>query len=508
MTEKTMIFSVQQNTIFDWVENGFGNAIVIAVAGAGKTTTLVEAIKRMGDSRVALCAYNRKIADELKAKVFGQGRFVGTFHSFGFSAWRQVAKNVQVDDKKMWNILETEEFSKVPEIMHGFVVKLVGLAKNQAIGVLQSIADRDAWFDIVDHFDLDMELCQNGEVPENLEQLVSQGITVAQMALQASIKMALDVIDYDDMLYMPLQGKVKMWTYDWVLIDEAQDTNPARRCLAKKMLKPGGRLIAVGDPYQAIYGFTGADNDSLDIIKKEFNAKELPLTITYRCPKAVVRFVQQWVNHIEAADEAPEGTRSFVAMEDLQLESTFRPTDAVLCRNTKPLVELAYKLIAKRVPCHVEGREIGKGLVALAGRWKKIVNVRILAEKLEEYRQTQTQKLMSQGKELSAAGLNDKIDTLQIIINTLPQGSSVNDLKREIEKLFADDAQNLTLSTIHKSKGREWDRVYWLGRNRYQPSPFARQAWQEDQERNLMYVAGTRAKQDLIEIGVPKPSKH
>jgi DNA helicase-2/ATP-dependent DNA helicase PcrA len=56
----------------------------------------------------------------------------------------------------------------------------------------------------------------------------------------------------------------------------------------------------------------------------------------------------------------------------------------------------------------------------------------------------------------------------------------------------------VTLSTVHKSKGREWPRVFLLGQEKYMPSKYARQAWQLEQEMNLIYVAYTRAMSELI----------
>jgi superfamily I DNA/RNA helicase len=94
--------SEQQQTIIDWVERGSGSAFVEAVAGAGKTTTLIEATKRMRGN-VALCAFNKKIADEINERVKPlnlRGVKAGTFHSFGFGAWRNVAPRVRVDDQR------------------------------------------------------------------------------------------------------------------------------------------------------------------------------------------------------------------------------------------------------------------------------------------------------------------------------------------------------------------------------------------------------------------------
>lgn len=68
-----------------------------------------------------------------------------------------------------------------------------------------------------------------------------------------------------------------------------------------------------------------------------------------------------------------------------------------------------------------------------------------------------------------------------------------------IERLFADGMDNVvTLATYHRSKGREWDRVVlWEHASRC-PSKAARQEWQLEQERNLAYVAFTRAKKTLV----------
>ena len=272
------------------------------------------------------------------------------------------------------------------------------------------------------------------------------------------------------------------------------------------MLKPGGRLVAVGDRHQAIYGFTGADADSMDLIAKDFAAAELPLTVTYRCPKAVVALAHQWVNHIQAHETAPEGRVSEVTLGDILAKphAMLRPTDAILCRNTKPLIELAYQLIRKGMGCTVEGRDIGQGLIALARKWK-VRSLGALADRLERFKETEMQKAIAKGQETKAQSIEDKVDTLTLIIAQTQEqgGSDINDLVASINRLFSDDATGLLkLSTVHKSKGREWERVFILGRSAYMPSQWARKAWQQQQEVNLMYVAVTRAKAELVDIGL------
>lgn len=519
--------SPQQLAIYTAITSTRANLLVTAVAGAGKTTTLRGIVQRIpAGASVAFCAYNKAIATEITAKVAddtAKGLVAakvqcGTFHSFGFRAWARYAeqktgKKVVVDttgDKLARLLVEVE----VPEGYHAFVKQAVSLAKQRAIGVLVPFADTAAWQGLIDHFELE-DLLEGGEglSEMNLQLRVNNGLNFACRVLRAGTELDTELVDFDDMLYAPLVHNIKLWQNDYVLVDEAQDTNPARRCMAKRMLKAGGRLVAVGDPAQAIYGFTGADNDSLAIIKAEFACTEMPLTVTYRCPKAVVAKAREYVSHITAADSAPEGRTDTVELaEFLRLPAEqLGPSVAVLCRNTKPLVEVAFALIRRRIACRVEGRDIGRSLMALATKWK-VRGVVAMAAKLEQYAMVETQRLLAKGQEAKAASLQDRVDTLMVFVDSLPGGATLNDLRTEITKVFADTpdgtpAPCLVLSTVHKSKGREWPTVYVLGRNRFMPSPFARQEWQMQQELNLIYVAFTRAQETLVEVVVPVPVK-
>lgn len=501
-----MIPSPQQATIFDFVENGKGSGRVDAVAGAGKTTTLVHAIAKT-TGYVAFTAYNKKIAQEISERVGQLGldtRRVtcGTFHSFGYRAFKKAFPGSKLNDKKLRDLCIALQ---VPDTSHAFVTKLVSLAKQQGIGVLCPF--EAGWQEIVDHHDLEDELASDGLGAVDLDDLVQEGIACAQLVLRASVEADPEQHDFDDMIYGPLVHNLKLWQNDWVFIDEAQDTNPARRALAKKMLKVGGRLLAVGDPRQAIYGFTGADSDAMDLIEREFGCVRLPLTVTYRCPKAVVRHAQQWVSHIEAHPSAPEGTVTRLTAEEFDSVVPAQ-TDAILCRNTKPIVALAYGFIRRGIACHVEGRDIGVGLLALTGKWR-VKTLEALRGRLRDYLSRETDRFMAKGQEVKAEALADRVETLFVIMDSLPIGSDVQSLRDQISKLFQDSTPGapttLTLSTVHKAKGREWDRVWLYGRNAYMPSKWARQDWQLEQEDNLCYVAVTRAKQELVEVQVTAP---
>lgn len=527
ISQKSFKSSPQQERLFTWVKTGRGNAIVVAVAGSGKTTTLLGKADDSGNTllpgavdfmngSVAVVAFGKKNAQEFDARLTARGVDKkrirsGTAHSFGFSAWRWANKGVRVAERngaEKWDLIV--QALQIPEQFQSFVRSLIRMAKQRAIGVLCPIDSQAAYYDIVDHFDMAYELAEENEygTGQDPEQLIQDGVNWAIKALRYSNSIGREIVDFDDMPYLPLVFNCRIWANDWLLVDEAQDTNPCRRALYRRMLKPGGRAIFVGDPAQAIYGFTGADNDSLDLIKNEFHCTELPLTVTYRCPKAVVQLAKTWVNHIEAHDSNIEGQVYSVQMVDfIKQTKELNKQDAILCRNTKPLVELAFSLIRAGVPCHVEGKEIGRGLISLTKRWQ-VRTIDALRNRLGTFLERETRKLMAKGKEDSAAALTDRVETVLVIAGTMPADSRVSDLRAKIEGMFADTADgkpaiNLTLATVHKAKGMEWNDVYLLGRNKYMPSPYARQTWQMEQEDHLCYVAVTRSMRKFVDVFVP-----
>lgn len=475
------VWSEKQLNCFGDAAVGQGNTIIIAVAGAGKTTTGVEMVKRTKarGSHVYL-AFNKSIATELSARgVNGM-----TFHSLAFKAVVNFFK-CQVDGDKLHKLCERLLGDEL-WLYQSFVKRLVGLAKNSAVGLEGGVADTDeAWMGICDHHDLE---------PDSEEADIGRGIELARKVFDASIAETKSV-DFDDMLYFAVKYKLNLPKYDSIFLDEAQDTNLLQILLVWMIMKETSRLFAIGDPAQAIYGFRGADSNSMNSIKRAFACKELPLTVSYRCSKAVVAFVRQWVDHIEAAPNAPEG-----AVHKLGRKwdhRVFQANDLVVCRVTAPLITLAYKLLTNHVPVMVMGRDIGAGLKALI----KKLNARgidQLETKLAAWRERETKK--AEGKESKVQAIGDKADCISCLIGGLQETKrTIPELLRVIDDLFADKANAVRLSTIHKAKGLESRNVFWLNSSKC-PSKWARQDWQKEQEINLCYVAGTRAKTDLYLI--------
>jgi DNA helicase-2/ATP-dependent DNA helicase PcrA len=288
----TRIWSPQQQTFLDWCATGYGSCQLEAVAGAGKTTTVVAAAPLLR-GQVAYIVYNKKNGDELDEKLRAAGldwkkAQGGTVHKFGLGALRKSFPKIKIAGKdgvpgKIVTILEEQ---LVDRTFAGPIEKMIGLAKQRALGLpgCGAIDDTAQWLDIIDHFDI-LDMLEDGlGNAANVAYMVRSAID----GLKASNAQT-DVCDFDDMIYLPCLLNCRFWQFDAVVMDEDQDANQARIELAARLLKRGGRFIGVGDSRQAIYGFTGAENDAIDRIVKRFNCQRLSLTVSYRCPKAVVR---------------------------------------------------------------------------------------------------------------------------------------------------------------------------------------------------------------------------
>ena len=104
--------SEEQLDIFDFVKYGHGNAVVSAVAGSGKTTTIVEALNYIKpDKRVLFLAFNNSIVDELKKRITRNKTDIKTLHSLGFSIIKFNFKDIEI------NIDENKYKNKLNEIL-------------------------------------------------------------------------------------------------------------------------------------------------------------------------------------------------------------------------------------------------------------------------------------------------------------------------------------------------------------------------------------------------------
>ena len=483
-----------QLEIYEFVKHGQGSAIIEAVAGSGKTTVIINSLDFIPtDKKVIFLAFSKAIATELSARV---PAFVNckTLNAAGAGAFRNMVSNggrafFKLDAKKTAGIIDFMGINH----SRGEIAKLVALGKSYGVaprglrGVQGVTKDTDEfWINLMERHDMDIPQYKQ-------EAIIDHVVDVLKAGLQDT-----KTIDFDDQMYMPVVLGGTFEKYDWVFVDEAQDVSPVQRAMLRRMLRDDGRLVAVGDKFQAIFGFRGSDSQSLSNIALEFNAKRLPLSISYRCPQRVVKYAQKVVSHIEASPTAIKGS---VQTWGDYTGKEFRPDDMIICRNTAPLVKLAYKLIGSQIPAKVLGRDIGTNLVKLIDKLKPkgVEGKDGLLSKLGDWKEKEEARLLKADKEDLIQGVEDKYDTLMAFINGT-KASTVPKIKQAIEDLFGGNQKNaIPLCTVHKSKGLEAQRVFVLD-DWMMPSKYARQDWQKEQENNLRYVAYTRAQRDLIFI--------
>ena len=467
------------------------HAIVEAVAGSGKTTTLVKALEQTKHSAIFL-AFNKSIAEELKRRVprHVQAR---TFHSLCYKPVLTAVGARDVNSAKLLQIAKLEIPMTELGMYGAFARKLVGLARSDGLGCLKP-ATEEAFMALVEQHDLTLE---------HEAATIEKGVKWAQKLLEASNE-SRDV-DFDDLLYFAVLKGIALPKFRWVFVDEAQDTNAIQRAILKKILAEGGRLVAVGDPAQAIYGFRGADSNALDLIAEEFSpCLRLPLSVTYRCPTSVVALAKAYVPAIEAREGAPVGLVE--RLEEKWKLTDLGSADLVVCRTTKPLIDLGYRLMLAKIPVRILGKDLGEGLIALIKRCDGGKGLNEFLAALERWEVRESEKAFAKGNEALAEAIHDKAGALQVLAGALPEESrSTEGLCEVIRKLFTDQNSRVTLSTIHKAKGLERETVWWLNSSQ-QPSRWAKKPWQQAQEKNLMYVAITRAIERLVLIELPKLS--
>lgn len=492
--------TAEQSAIISAAQSG-ANLMVTAYAGTAKTTTLTM-LSQSVDWSSALClAFNVKIRDELKRRM-PENWTIMTLNGLGHRAWsKAIGKQLVVDDRKLGKIITAvlkERRIEATADEWSSAKRLVSAA--QQCGLVPEgfphktlVADtNDNWQELADALWLET---------------TPQMIHLCREVLRRNIKSAFEgVVSFDDQVYMSAMFLGSFPRYDHVLVDEAQDLSPLNhiqvaRCASKQ-------IIAAGDPRQAIYAYRGADSNSMTNLRKlRTEWTDLPLTTTFRCPKIIVQRQQVHAPGFNAFDSNPMGEFQQLDGDQWNYEEHLAAQPAplaILCRNNAPLLSIAFKLIKNRIGCVMLGRDIGKGLIGLS---KKLMpnddtNREACFRAIEKWQDDEISLAIANGKDEKINGIRDKAECLFAVLNS--NGiATAGELRSTLESLFARSAGLVTLSTIHRAKGLEWPTVIHLDPWRL-PSKFAVAAATFgrtaplEQEKNLLYVCETRAKQMLI----------
>jgi len=470
----------QQTEIFNFFTTGRGNLVVRARAGTGKTTTILEASGHAPESKILFAAFGKAIAEELKGRIKkGQAQ---TLHSLGFACVRYNWRRIKLDNKRGISLAERVT-DKHP--VSAIVAKLASYAKGTLARDVPAVMDLAFRFDCLPDDDSE-------EAGWTVEKVAQATLDAMNLACEYD-----GTIDYDDMCFLPVAMGWRPLQFDLVIVDEAQDMNPVQLELAKKSCSSRGRIVVVGDDRQAIYAFRGADSEAIDRLKRELNAEELGLNVTFRCGKAIVDVAQRLVPDFEAGVNNPDGiVRSIVTdTHKGMLTEQAQPGDFVLSRKNAPLARICLALLRNGTKATIKGRDIGAGLVRLIERLSKPRSVKSLSDllvALNAYEQRETDKAIKADRPERADFIADQVET----IHALSEGvATISELISRFETLFTDngdDSLKVVCSSIHRAKGLEADRVFVAYDTLY---PGGRDGIEEQ---NLEYVAVTRAKRELV----------
>ncbi|MDN3356057.1 UvrD-helicase domain-containing protein [Actinomadura sp. DC4] len=453
-----------------------GNLVIEAGAGSGKTSSLKMVAAIAGRRRGTYIAFNRAIADDARR---------------GFTPWVNCATAHSLAFRAIGNQFGHRlNGPRVPARETARLLRITSTLKTPGDRLLTPSMQARMVSDTVTRFCYgDTAQIEPWHVPRvaGLDDHATVTMLRAEL-LPYARRMWDDLGSPDGQLRFQHDHYLKMWQLsgpvlpaDYVMLDEAQDANPV---IAAIVAAQGhAQRILVGDRAQAIYGWRGA-RDAM----AGFDGTRLRLSQSFRFGDTIAREANKWLAVLDT------GLR--LTGYD-QITSTIGPLDepaAILCRGNSETVRqvMAALTAGKRAALVGGGREVRRlaeaAVTLKAG--KGCSHPELYAFKtwgeLQEYVEQD-----SEGSDLKTfVKLVDEYGP-EVIIDV-------------VENLVVEQHADVTVSTVHKAKGREWTSVRIA--NDF-PRPKAVGDDGEDQgvpadDAMLAYVAVTRAREGLDRTGL------
>ena len=548
-----------------------------AITPSPEQAAVWDELKKSADAnakKIVYCAFNKSIVTEFEQSwgwlvdMLQLKREVhlsfATVNSLGNRTIYSALKGIKIEDWSTESILEKllgqdlrdwKRFTQGGYVIVQAIKELVALCKLNMIGCVPS---GGGWkFDsnlitpselskLVDNYTIDIADDDGHSYIDHIFELVPQVLD------KASKTGFINSIDFNDQNWLPLVMGLPIPKVDLVLVDESQDLP---RCKQEFLLRAGKRIVIVGDTHQAIYGFAGADTNSIPRMQQMLNVKTaMELNETRRCGKAIVAEAAKIVPNFKAHASNHEGKilkawycdtdkdgnpiREADGKQRSTYHSLIEDNDMILCRTNGPLVSQAMKLLTMGRKVSIRGRKFGEELVKFVNKFKTS-NIQQLVEAIHKWEtneldKEQAKKFPNQNK---ITQIQDKVESIMAFCQ---DASTVNDVTNRINLVFAGkqcplcrkhfaeevatcpnqfckketcpitgypvgakliQPKGILLTSIHRAKGLEADRVFFLmPKGGECPHPMAKTKWQMEQEMNLKYVGITRAIKELVYV--------
>lgn len=443
-----------------------------STAGSGKTSTLTEAARLLPfPERAMYFVYNKHATTDVQGRL-PAGMKARTVHAHGFSllsrAARAQGQKLTVDANKSADLLAQLRFPWLDEPVRERLRLAWDTWREERLGEGPEDAERLAG--MIQWAELQPASLSSRDWTGALEEAVRalRGLSLADWETRWRC-------DYTDMLWLSLELGLGRRHLQVALVDEAQDFTALRTAFVAHLLglRGGhGRLIAAGDPEQEVFAYSMHQRGTLWQLGRDLGAKELTLSVSFRCPREVTRLAGLVSNFIRPAPDALPGQVLHVPAQPQHVPAG----STVLARHNGTLLEFAASVTRSGRPATLNDPALGK---LLSGAIRQHLPHGLPCGDI--------------GERLEASLLGPQLaGALQAVASL--QGSAVDQprLLDTVVRLTAPHPESNLYFTVHKAKGREWRDVTLL-----LPEDFSLNTPQEDPEACVTFVALTRSKHTL-----------
>jgi len=457
-----------------------------AVAGSGKSTMILERAKREATKNgksAFLTLFSKSLADELEV-YSNEFLSIGTKHRMGLKLFYMNGKKPFIDANKSRNLLIKQLKFDPSEMEDG----------EQFNGWKQLYA----MVDLADKLRVRMadwtDINQVSGINNQYDCEVAD-LDLVQKLMKLSLeKSETGWIDFTDMNYGPLLMNFNFKKYDAGYMDECQDFSPMDAMFLERCISDGGKMTFVGDSRQSIMGFTGADTSMMEKLKNKFNCSVYPISYTFRCPRAVVDAVIDKGYHdtIKAWHGAKDG--AFNPDSEYNIHGYENGT-MLLARRNASLIAPALKAYKSGRSVSVIGELIESKMFSIL-RHLKCNTICEMRSQVMNQHASKIEKLIG-SKKARASTIDLVNDTYETLITIINECTLVDQVEKTIKEIFKPKKDSLLYSSMHRSKGREAERVVILDSSKMTLEMSNLDEDEIQQEKNLCYVAMTRAKSQL-----------
>jgi DNA helicase II / ATP-dependent DNA helicase PcrA len=521
--------TAEQIEIIEYLRYNPNNVQIGAVAGSGKTTTLLWAIRDVfADKRVLVVSFTKKVAENMNKKLAKSGLHLAqamNMHRIGYRFLSGSGYNIDVDENKMLNIayaLVTRYHKSEDAKMFMKSVDVSRVAALTRVVKIRNITDTDVLEIAINHgYDDSDDPTRDATIPA-VHEIAYEAIKLSDMMFEQE-----GICDFDDMIVQPLRLNLpvprEFAGTQVAMIDEVQDLNEAQRALFFRTINSNVQIVSAGDAFQSMFSFAGADADSYDRMMEMMNdhgpTVEKGLSVTFRCALSHVVEAKKYVPHIVAHDGAFEGSMTVIEQDHIQDYLDTDKTSMIISRWNRVLVNAALSMIRHGLIVKVVGKDLDRRILGFGRQaienWDMGFNFATdFSSALNAYEASRINDMRSQDKpdsrinevvDLSScckimyrefmSFVNDPSESLRVMESTYTNNH--NNFTKYVRDMLVKDKYDVLGMSIHKAKGSEAEQVFILGADDL-PYTYDEQSDREfEEEQRIHYVAITRSSDEI-----------